>query len=361
MLKKQLVFLVVFFCFIHSLKAEFVNSANALKAASFHLKLLKMEHKFSLEEIQPYQNQDDILFYLVELQPYGFILVNSDTALIPVISYSFVGSFNLSSSPKNILLHMVVEDVKLRKKAVSLGIHPSVSANNETWRQYLEENFSFFESIEYQQWPAYSESVTGGWIQTNWGQKAPYNIYCPVDPITGKRTNIGSAGFSIAQIINYFQYLQPVSFSAQDNYTTNNNITIDTDAKQYDFISYLYLNNHLKDIHEKYARNETLSDLEIAALTYASAISVNTHFNETSYDNWTWDISHALRNKFGFVKAKTVYSGDSDLFSIIKAEVKQKIPVISIVSVGRKMKTMRFLRGIISLNRFRPSAKLSRK
>ena len=310
-----------------------IDDVIAKEVGKFHLQIKNVNTKFTANEVVPIESNSSRILFIVTLQPHGFIAIAADTDIVPILSYSFQGNFNFQDSQKNLLLQLLKTDIELQKKAIETKTLLK-DGNNQIWQHYINKNIGYFQEDDYIQFPAYSESKTGGWIQTCWLQSDPYNRFCPVDPISQKKCYVGCAGTSIAQLLNFHRFFSPVTFANSDSYTTDNNISIDADSERLDFLSFSRLNSYLDQIRTKFNQDQMLSDEEISALLFGAAISVNTHFYANETDSWTWNIAHSLRNTFGYKKAKSIYSENEFFFDQIDENIVNKKPVILILNTA---------------------------
>jgi hypothetical protein len=105
----------------------------------------------------------DVLGYVIELQPRGFVVVSGNTEIMPVLAYSYRSSFPWEENPNNILLSMVRTDLSLRLDALSVTDASVLSSNNGLWQAYLTGNVPMADTT---QWPPVGSTSTGGWLET---------------------------------------------------------------------------------------------------------------------------------------------------------------------------------------------------
>ena len=191
-------------------------------------------------------DEGQILAYISELEPEGYIIISADTNIRPVIGYSFTGKFPFLDSGDNALLHLVKWDMEARLK--SFG-NPSqvrkslINTNVLKWENYSSVNFRSNSIAPRATW--------GPWIKTDWHQWSHFNDKVPYNyrnsPARGRRP-VGCTATSIAQIINLHQYPESIFFDASDEYFENG-IDIDNDASVYGFPPFTELNNALSTIN----------------------------------------------------------------------------------------------------------------
>lgn len=236
-LDNQITFLFLFFCcllFHSQLFAKQVGPDKALKASTAFLReekireergLIKIvktgawEHiglkKFNIGEVKEIRGDDGkVLAFVAELEPEGFIITAADSDIRPILGYSFKGTFPFEDSKQNVLLHLVQWDMEARLKAFKSGtpeIESLVQSNTSSWDIYTS-------SDELLQATASSSTQWGPLLTTNWYQGGHFNDYCPDDPSTGIKSDVGCVATAMAQIVNYWKHPGHIEFPSSDRY-----------------------------------------------------------------------------------------------------------------------------------------------
>jgi len=129
-----------------------------------------------------------------------------------------------------------------------------------------------------------TRTVYGNLITFNtWDQRAPYNDRCP--EVDGQRPPVGCAATSIAQIMNYWQYPNSLTFSSDDSYTTATR-QLAIDATQYSFSDLSY-------------NGRSPSNYDRARLSVAAGVAQFMDYDTGGSGAWPWDTHRALQ-KFGY-------------------------------------------------------------
>lgn len=118
-------------------------------------------------------------------------------------------------------------------------------------------------------------------LSTNWNQQDPYNKYCPVDPVTQKRSVAGCTNIAEAQVIYYWiekgKLDLTLTLDSSDAYMENG-ITIDeksSTAKEYGYLSFTETN--------KLLANFTVGNTDsIAALCFAAGVVQEASYSSSS-------------------------------------------------------------------------------
>ena len=132
--KRFIVVLTIFLVIILSgtIPAQEVDKQTANKAAAAWLKKEIVINKEALQKGYKYtipgykeniieirhELSKDILAFVIELDPAGFIIMSPDRKIKPVIGYSLTSRFVPDESPHNTLLYLIRMDMSKRIKAV---------------------------------------------------------------------------------------------------------------------------------------------------------------------------------------------------------------------------------------------------
>jgi hypothetical protein len=272
-----------------------------------------------------------VLAYVTELEPRGFIATSADTDITPIIAYSFKNSFPADEDRKNPLYRLLKEDMKLRKKALAEYDQLKVAENNNLWNLYADEDTGPSLSQTFQQWPEEGTTSTGGWLESIWDQKPPYNDFCPLDPVDANRTYVGCVATAMAQLINYHRQCN-VSFDEDDEYTAYSGIDIDKDSEIYDFPTFEELNGHLEDLRLKYSRGIEPNDTDVAALSFACGIAALVDYTSEGSGASPYDARDALLYKFGFHSADMTGGLSHEFYRALQENMINRLPVFLAIS-----------------------------
>lgn len=286
-----------------------IDQNTAFQTAETHLRAWS-KTDFSIEN--QYQMLDDdgsLLAYVYHLDPAGFIIVSTDTDIIPVLGYSFRNNFTIPENKTNTGYSYVEGDLRLRLAAIPYTDPEIKTANNELWQQYQDGSISFANSRD-TVWPPEGFSPTGGWVEVEWDQSpSPYNTFCPIDPSTNARSVTGCVATAMAQIMHYHRYIgSPVFTDADDYYSTYTNppIYIDNDHLSLDFPSFPELNNYLIDAVIAYETGDPFTAEMIAATNFAAGVSVEMSYSSEASGAYSNDVAPAFIYKFGYDTATYV-------------------------------------------------------
>ena len=142
-----------------------------------------------------------------ELQPYyvfnigdnqGYVIASGDDCAYAVLGYSDKGHIDLNNLPCNLQawLDGYAQDIQyLQEHGATVPRAPRKTDNR----------------------PAIAPMLT-----CQWDQNSPYNMYCPIDPVTGRQCLTGCVATAMAQVM-YYHRARSVSYTTSEipGYTTS--------------------------------------------------------------------------------------------------------------------------------------------
>ena len=187
------IFILVLTNFIFSAS---VSQGDAINIAEnfFNYKNDPRENTFSIESIELFSIGDRDVFYVIELNPKGFILISHDNLIRPVLAYSFDEEFKFDNIPTNINYIFNLYSKQITEQQESRN-----DPNNEIANEWIK----FSRAIEYE---PQTRSVSP-LMQARFDQGSPWNDMCPEDPDgDGGNVLVGCVAVSMAQIMHYWSY-----------------------------------------------------------------------------------------------------------------------------------------------------------
>ena len=286
-----------------------VESDLAFKVAQDKIFELEKETEFSIKNyVEIIEKNREILCYVFNLNPQGYIVVSANFNLPPVLAYSFTSNAQNTLDENNALFDLLKTDLSLRLKYVK-----SINSN---WNAYLFEDLETSRTEKIQQWPSEGSTLTGGWLETKWHQNAPYNNFCPIDPDSEMRSIAGCPAVAMAQILNYHQTINNVFFDDGDDYYHNyeNFFWIDDDYVEYDFLSYPQLNSYLDTLVDHYKNQIPLTDNDKGALTFACGVAAKQVYTPSVSGTFGVNQAYDAYQKFNFTTIELLDEDDADLY-----------------------------------------------
>ncbi len=331
---KRLFFLILTLVFgIFGRDKERVSISIVPQVVNSHLLALGKE-KFQIKnvEVLKYSLLPDTLAYIVNLSPQGFIVVSPDKNLPPVIAYSFLSNFPYEESRLNILLDILRKDMELRLKHLD-AIPDSVKERHKReWRDYLKNPLNIRKMYSLGgQWPPEGSTSTGGWVETTWHQRSPYNDSCPIDYITGDRCVTGCVATAMAQIVNYWEYPHSLHFDDSDNYLSNAFFVIPPRQIYIDCVP----DGHNDGVAEhEYEHNPSMDNIDYgngnsrlwAQLNFACGVAVHMMYSSMASGAYHTTTAQAYKSKFGYESATYMVESNSDFYPTLKDNMKNAQP-----------------------------------
>jgi len=212
-----------------------------------HTWLMQHAEKKDIHLIQPphpVQNDQGVLAYVFALKPVGYVVVSADMRLVPVLAYSYHSEYQVESLNENPLEELIIAD--LSNRLVNLTRTPVDTSQPyiQQWEQLL---MGVNQTRFFEQWPPVGTTSSGGWVESNYNQTSPYNIFCPMDLVANQRSLAGCPSVAMAMIVDYTNTLNGTRLDETDAYYHNyggNRYWIDADHVAFDFLSFPEINQY---------------------------------------------------------------------------------------------------------------------
>lgn len=210
--------------FTPALRADPKTARDARSVASAWLsaagKPLGAELAGAIKDVRAYRHGgEDNLYYVVSLDPEGFVIVSADDLVEPIIAFSDEGEFD--PSPENALYSLANRDIRSRidavrvkkdaakRKGVAFSPEGASKAARGKWSALLtprpqNEAWTALTGISD---PRVDRFMFSKWSQTNECTIPCYNYYTPPNaPGTSTNYPCGCVATSMAQLMRYWQY-----------------------------------------------------------------------------------------------------------------------------------------------------------
>jgi hypothetical protein len=302
-----------------------IDDATRVASAKLH-DLDKID--FSITESTRITNdKGEPLFYVFDLNPQGYLVVSASYDLPPIIAYSFTCNFQ-DKANANPLYNMLCADITLRLENIQKLPENIIRERRILWNSYVKE--SIVPCRDFEQWPPEGSTPTGGWLLTNWHQNTPYNNFCPLDLANGEKRSIaGCPAVTMAQILNYHNTTNNVMFDDTDDYYHNyggNRYTIDNDYVEYDFPSFPELNSYLQTLQSNYQNNISLTNDDIAAITFACGVAATQVYGAGGSGTFGVNQAYKAYLRFNCTTISLLDDNDPDLFERLSSNIINALP-----------------------------------
>ena len=163
---KKIFFIMGLMIIFSILSANPISEHQANQIAREFLSVHSKEN-FKIDSTEPIKASKNVIAFIYQLKPDGFIAVSADDDVYPIIAYSFHNQLIFDS--ENLIYQMIKTDITKR----IIYTDPKIKANNKNFWN----NFSILKDRDYfQQWPAPNTTSTGGWVETKWHQSGIYGF-----------------------------------------------------------------------------------------------------------------------------------------------------------------------------------------
>lgn len=321
--------LVVFLCPV-IVFSRVISSGEALKASlrwiaiennSQHLRLSKENFSFSGISSMIYQNE--IIGYVVDLEPTGFLIIPIISELSPIKFISYRGDYDVLEQ------HPFIVQIKARiyytlnklnyfnsiPQPSSGADEDEIDSNQKKKNESIWENF-LADKARILSFPV---SSVPPMLSSTWGQGSPYNMYTPT--VSGQHTWTGCSATAQAQVMYYWKY--PTTGQGSHSYVWNSQTLSANFDHEY------YWDNMLDDYSgsetstQKDAVARLMSDVGIAinmnyGLSGSSAV-INANNSLVNFFKYSTDSQRVFRSN---------YSSWTDWFNVFKSQMETGWPAI---------------------------------
>jgi len=320
-LKKIISFFILSFIINLSSFASIVTINEAEQIAEAKI-LQHSKYSYTILNSEKISNKDLVLFYAFNLKPVGYIIVPADDNMNPVIAYSFISNID----EKGVFINFLKNDIQKRYDAITELPDEVINKRKNQRYNLIHHNFN---KEKFEQWPPEGSTSTGGWLETNWHQNAPYYNMCPIDPSTSNRSLAGCPSVAMAMILNYHKTINNTVFSDEDDYYHNyagRTYWIDNDWEENGFPSFPDLNKYLDTLTNHYENKEPLTDNDKAALTFACGVAATQVY--TSGGSGTFGVNQAFDAyiKFSCNNVQLLHDTDEGIFDSLTQNMKDALP-----------------------------------
>lgn len=230
-----------------------------------------------------------------------FVIVSSDDRLNKILGYSDNGVFEYETAPIGLIDMLNNYDEQ----------YSNVYAELDKARKGMQKKNTF--------------PVVQPLIQSQWGQRAPYNLYCPKDikSTSGDNCVSGCVATAMSQVMYFWKYPESGTGS---NYYTSSTQRID---QSMDFSTVHFDWDNILPVYESDATE--IQNSAIATLMHAAGVSVSMDYAAES-GAYSMDMAYALSHFWKYnpnisYKKKQFYS-DEEWNRLIISELSEGHPIL---------------------------------
>ncbi|MBI5538481.1 MAG: C10 family peptidase [Bacteroidia bacterium] len=225
---------------------------------------------FTVSDVVVYKSEQITTFYVFVFNAGGFVIVAADDAVLPILGYSTLETFDKNNIPLNAAGWLENYNNHIRH------IVNNNLSNKETvkeWNKILNNQFNK------------STQAVNPLCATTWDQSSPYNNLCPSGSVTG------CVATAMAQIMKYWNY--PTTGVGTHTYThaTYGALTANFGATTYQWANML----------NSYSGGSTATQkTAVATLMYHAGVSVDMDYSPSASGAYSFDVPNALISYFNY-------------------------------------------------------------
>lgn len=235
----------------------------------------------------------------------GFVIISADDCVMPVLGYSYEGSFPAGAIPEHVIGWLRSYDQNIQ--ALEEARVETPEEIKEAWALLRNEGVL----------PQRDSKSVDPLIATQWGQRAPYNDLCPSGTVTG------CVATSMAQIMKYWEFPNRGTGSYSYYHYTLGNLSANFGATVYDWDNMPKMG---------YSSSPESVKLALSTLMYHCGVSVDMVYGTEVSGSSPVLVPNALSTYFGYASTVTYYAQDEftnqGWLSLLKGELDAARPIL---------------------------------
>tara|TARA_Y100001970_G_scaffold294323_1_gene450565 strand:+ start:31512 stop:34382 length:2871 start_codon:yes stop_codon:yes gene_type:complete len=171
------------------------NDAENIAQNFYNYKNDPRTNTFSINSTELYSIDNENIFYVITLNPEGFILISYDNLIRPILGYSFNNNFRFDNIPTNInyIFNLYKKQINEEKELRNEIPDQEIVLEWERFSRY----------VEYEPQTRNVNPL----LQSRFDQGSAWNDMCPEDPDgPGGNALVGCVAVSMAQVMHYWSY-----------------------------------------------------------------------------------------------------------------------------------------------------------
>lgn len=312
MIKKITLFtMVLLFCF-KSAFADPINKKTALLVANKWINKNQQKNAKSAQEnvasIKEVYYENSLVYYLINFNGGGFVIVSADDATKPILGYSDKGTFDTSlNTPQmkdllNAYKSFVYESAKAqkvnRKKVTKSAWNKILNPSKNKSQKRTTTIAPFMDDILYT-------------------QSSGFERFCPSD--NDGQAIVGCVATAMSQVMRYWEFPSTGRGQTSYNHRKYGNLSVNFEEQTYDWSN----------------MSKTRADNENAKLSYHAGVAVKMNYGTSANGGsgaYTSNALSALKRNFKYNSgASMVYRyrySDQEWNTLIKEQLNEKRPVL---------------------------------
>ncbi len=248
------------------------------------------------------------LIYFINFRENGWVAVSASDAVIPIVAYSYEGSYDALNAPVNFLLW-----ISQYEKQISFAITQNMQPATETkdlWSYYLTD-------LPHELSRFTTERSVEPLITTTWDQGLYYNEMCPADAGgPGGHCYVGCVPTTMGQLCNYFRFPETGTGSYSYQCPPYGELSADFENSVYNW--------------NEMPVNVASNSLATAQILYHLGVSCDLVYGPDGSGMYNHKAAYALRTHFKYSpETEYVYRDSTNLNwdSLLIAHLERKMPM----------------------------------
>jgi hypothetical protein len=251
-------------------------------------------------------SSQDILYYVININKGGYVIVSANNSTIPVLAYAFEGTFNKEYCNVSSWMQWYEDQINAATKNKAI---PSEFVSAE-WKRLSSSEPS--QLLDYR-----NTSNVSPLLVSKWNQDSYYNGQCPADPAGPEgHCYAGCVATAMGQLMFYYRFPEQGQGSYSYIHPVYGLISADFDTTHYDW-------NGMPSFINK-------QNNPIATLLFHLGVSVDMDYGPDGSGMWNHKAAYSLKNYFKYGPETRYYFRDSislDWDSILISNLNQRKPL----------------------------------
>jgi hypothetical protein len=241
--------------------------------------------------------------YVVQLEPIGYLILNSDDRLPLLVSFSANSLVDMTEHPQNALRSMLISYCERMTEELSSKVRISLAMTTMAEAE---------------------DELYGPFLETTWNQNNPYNLLCPDDPAGSQyydyRVAVGCVPTAFAQVLAFHRW--PVHGSGTRTYIddsgsiTGMHSAVFSDSYDWDL---------MQDEYNAWDTDVEPAMEAVAELMFELGVACEANYESGGTGASPWKLAERLADYFYFESCET-HASESELIAPLEADLRAGFP-----------------------------------
>ncbi len=280
--------------------------------------LKKSSQQLQIKSIKDIKHENNLYAHVIELKPYGFIVLSSSKKQYPIIAFSETDNFDFEASPDNIFLSFLINDMQHQLECIAENEAKSkekIDKNIETWNKFVSGT-----TVTQKTTVQYGPLLPDIWGGVNCYNQDSVMVYVG-NHYTPSHYSPGCVATSFSQILNYYEW--PIRGTG--SHTNYDNIGNSESTNYANFATTTYDWDNMLDEYQ-YKASTTIQQQAMGLLVYQCGTALDMNYED--YGS-TSHISRAPDALVNYFRMHGHYEDDrwSDFWPRLNENIEDGLPV----------------------------------